>query len=370
LTGLALLNSTGFTHSVSAQAGDEVIPWLDQPGENQDPQGIVNQLQWEALDSWITPNEEYFSISHFNRPEIDATDWTLEITGMVQNPMTLTLDDLKAWPRQELTFTIECSGNHGFDWFTGGIGNAVWGGAALAPILDEAGVLDDGIELVFYGHDAGEITTREQTFMQNFARSMSIEDAMSSYNLLAYEMNGEPLPQPNGFPLRLIAPGWYGIANVKWLKRIEVINTRLMNQHMARNYVTLRQEERDGETVWTERSVGRSLLKSAPARVVRNGDGYRIEGAAWGAPIAQVEVQIDDGEWQEAEIDSSYSGRFAWKFWSLAWEDAEPGEHTITSRAIDREGNVQPAMDDPWIANKITYWESNGQITRRIEIPG
>jgi DMSO/TMAO reductase YedYZ molybdopterin-dependent catalytic subunit len=369
LTGLALLNSTGFVRSVSAQAGDEVIPWLDQPGENQDPQGIVSQLQWEALDSWITPNEQFFSISHFNRPEIDAAEWTLEITGLVQNPITLTLDDLKAWPRQELTFTIECSGNHGFDWFTSGIGNAVWGGAALGPILDEAGVLDDGIEVAFYGHDAGEITVREQTFTQNFARSMSLDDAMSSYNLLAYEMNGEPLPQPNGFPLRLIAPGWYGIANVKWLKRIEVIDTRLMNQFMARDYVTVRQEERDGETVWTESSVGRSLLKSAPARVVRNGDSYRIEGAAWGAPIAQVEVQIDDGEWQEAEIDSSQSGRFAWKFWSLAWEDAEPGEHTITSRAIDREGNVQPAIDDPWIANKITYWESNGQLTRRIEIP-
>jgi hypothetical protein len=111
------------------------------------------------------------------------------------------------------------------------------------------------------------------------------------------------------------------------------------------------------------------LLKSAPARVVRTDDGYRIEGAAWGAPVAGVEVQIDDGEWQEAEIDRSHSGRFAWKFWSLEWEDAEPGEHTITSRATDREGNVQPAMDDSWIANKVTYWESNGQITRRIEIP-
>jgi DMSO/TMAO reductase YedYZ molybdopterin-dependent catalytic subunit len=168
--------------------------------------------------------------------------------------------------------------------------------------------------------------------------------------------------------LRLIAPGWYGIANVKWLQRIEVTDTRLMNHFMARDYVTVRQEERDGETDWTELSVGRSLLKSAPARVVRSGDSYRIEGAAWGAPIQRVEVQIDDGEWQEAQLDTTNSGRFAWKFWSLEWADVTPGEHTITSRAVDIHDNVQPAMDDPWIANKITYWESNGQITRRVEI--
>jgi DMSO/TMAO reductase YedYZ molybdopterin-dependent catalytic subunit len=369
LTGMSLLNGVGSPRAVSAQAGDEVIPWLDQPAENQEPEAIVNQLVWEELDSWITPNEKFFSIAHFYHPEVDESTWTLEITGLVQNPLILTLDDIKAWPRQELDFTLECSGNHGLPFFWGGIGNARWAGTALAPLLDEAGVLDDGIEVVFYGIDTGEQTVGEQTYVQNFARSMSLEDAMNPYNLLAYEMNGVPLPQSNGFPLRLIAPGWYGIANVKWLKRIEVIETRLMNHFMAHEYVTLRQEERDGETIWTERSVGRSLLKSAPARVVRNGDGYRIEGAAWGAPIQQVEVKIDDGPWQQAEIDRSHSGRFAWKFWSLAWADVTPGEHTVTSRAVDIYDNVQPAMDDPLIATKVTIWESNGQITRQIEIP-
>ena len=161
---------------------------------------VVNQLQWEAVDSWITPNEQFFGITHYEWPEIDVANWTLEITGMVQNPMTLTLDDIKAWPRQELPFTIECSGNHGFEWFTGGIGNAVWAGTALAPILDEAGVLDDGIEVAFFGTDVGEEVVREQTIMQNFARSMSLEDAMSPYNLLAYEMNGEPLPAAQRVP--------------------------------------------------------------------------------------------------------------------------------------------------------------------------
>jgi DMSO/TMAO reductase YedYZ molybdopterin-dependent catalytic subunit len=197
---------------------------------------------------------------------------------------------------------------------------------------------------------------------------MSIEDATSPYNMLCHEMNGEALPTRHGFPLRLIAPGWYGIANVKWLQRIEVRSRRLMNRFMARDYVTLRKEEVDGEQVWTESSVGRSLLKSAPARVVRSGDSYRIEGAAWGQPIANVEVRIDDGPWQMATLDTADVSRFSWRFWSLEWANAEPGEHTITARAIDREGGVQPAADDPFITDKVTYWESNGQITRSVKI--
>ena len=143
--------------------------------------------------------------------------------------------------------------------------------------------MDDAIEVAFYGADAGEETVREQTFVQNFARSMSIEDATSPYNLLCTEMNGEALPERHGFPMRLIAPGWYGVANVKWLERIEVRDRRLMNRWMARDYVTLRKEEVDGEEVWTESSVGRSLLKSAPARVVRNGEGLSHRGRRVGS---------------------------------------------------------------------------------------
>jgi DMSO/TMAO reductase YedYZ molybdopterin-dependent catalytic subunit len=173
-------------------------------------------------------------------------------------------------------------GNHGFPFFTGGIGNARWAGTLLAPILEEAGILENGIEVVFWGTDAGEIGVRDIKFKQNFARSMSLEDAMSSDNILCYEMNGAPLPAPNGFPLRLIAPGWYGIANTKWLKRIEVRDRRFMSLLMGRDYVTIREEDNDGEPVWAETSVGRWRLKSAPARVTQIGSNYRILGMAWG----------------------------------------------------------------------------------------
>jgi DMSO/TMAO reductase YedYZ molybdopterin-dependent catalytic subunit len=369
LAGLYLSQSA---HAIPTHEGETVIPWLDQPAPNPDPVGIQSQLVWEDLNSWITPNEKFFSISHFDRPTIDASSWKLEIDGLVKKPVSLSLADIKARPRQEVVFTVECSGNHGFPFFTGGIGNAKWAGTPLAAILTEAEILDSGIEVVFWGTDAADLELKDDIrnvkMHQNFARSMSLADAMNPNNILCYEMNGADLPAANGSPLRLIAPGWYGIANVKWLKRIEVRNTRFESLLMGRNYVTIREEDHNGETVWAETSVGKALLKSAPAKITKDGTGYRIVGAAWGAPIEKVEVKIDDGPWQPAAIDHSEEAEFAWKIWSLDWASPSAGEHTVTSRAVDTSGNIQPAMDDPWIAKKHTYWESNGQVTRRVSI--
>jgi len=368
LAGLAFLHPPWLAQVFPSWPDEEVIPWLDQPPENPIPDVVANLLRWEELDSWITPNDKFFSVGHYNKPVIDEKDWKLELTGLVRQPMTLTLSQLKARAGQEVITTLECSGNHGFPWFLGGIGTARWAGTPLAPILEEAGVLEQGIEVVFYGSDSGEEQVREIPMKQNFARSMSLEDAMNPNNLLAYEMNGVPLPPPNGFPLRLIAPGWYGIANVKWLKRIEVRDTRYMGRFMARDYVTIREEQHNGETVWTETSVGRALLKSVPAKVTRENGQYRIVGAAWGAPIERVEVRIDNRPWMPATIERSQEAEFAWHFWSLEWEQPAAGEHAITSRAIDTQGHIQPTMEDPRIAKKHTYWESNGQVTRRILI--
>ena len=368
LVALAAFQSR-FAQAFPSRSGEKVVAWLDQAVANPVPEVIKNQLVWENLDTWITPNDKFFSIAHFNRPTIDANAWKLEIDGLVKKPMTLALGEIQKRPRQEVTFTVECSGNNGLPFFNGGIGNARWAGTPLASLLKEAGVLENGIEVVFWGADEGDVTIRDMTFKQNFARSMSLSDAMDPKNILCYEMNGAPLPAPNGFPLRLIAPGWYGIANAKWLTRIEVIDRRFENRFMGRDYVTIREEERNGKTVWAETLVGRALIKSAPARVTQVGDNYRIVGAAWGAPIEKVEVKIDNGPWVSAMIDHSEEAEFAWKIWSLDWPKPSPGEHSVTSRAIDTSGKIQPAMDDPWIAKKHTYWESNGQLTRRIAVP-
>lgn len=369
LTGLAAFFSTRHAYAFPSRPGEEVVKWLDQLPPNPVPEVIKNQLVWEDLDSWITSNDKFFSIAHFNRPVIDASTWKLEIGGLVKKPTALTLADIRSRPRQEVTFTVECAGNTGLPFFNGGIGNARWAGTPLAPILEEAEVLDSGIEVVFWGADEGEVKRAEDvTFKQNFARSMSIADAMDPKNILCYEMNGNPLPPDNGFPLRLIAPGWYGIANAKWLERIDVRAQRFEGHFMGRDYVTLREEDHNGETVWAETSVGRARLKSAPARVTRIGNDYRIVGAAWGAPIERVEVKIDEGPWIPATIDEADKAEFAWQMWSIEWPSPAAGEHTVTSRAIDTSGNVQPEMSDPWIAKKHTYWESNGQVTRPIQV--
>jgi DMSO/TMAO reductase YedYZ molybdopterin-dependent catalytic subunit len=202
---------------------------------------------------------------------------------------------------------------------------------------------------------------------------MSVDEALSRDNLLCYEMNGEPLPPEHGFPVHLIAPGWYGVANVKWLTRIEVTDHRWAGRFMARDYVTIREEQRDDQTVWTFATVRHERLKSAPAKVTRRNNRYAIMGAAWGAPIAAVEVQIDDGPWMTTTLHSPASRGarlrdYSWTFWRFNWGMPALGEHAIRSRAFALNGNVQPAPDDPFLASKRTYWESNGQITRRVLI--
>ena len=368
IAGAALLHASRLAYAFPSVPGETVVPWLDQPPENPVPQVVANQLVWEDLGSWITPNEKFFSVAHYDRPVLDDKSWTLKIAGSIERPLTLDLNDLKKRPRQEVVFTVECSGNHGFPWFTGGIGNAKWTGTPLAPILEEAGLSKSGIEIVFFAADAGEETVRDIKMQQNFARSMSVADAMNPANLLCYEMNDAALPPANGFPVRLIAPGWYGIANVKWLTHIEVRESRFMNRFMARDYVTIREEKQDGESVWTETSVGRARLKSAPAKITQVDGRYRVIGAAWGGAIEKVEVRIDDGKWMAAKIDNSETAEFAWKIWSVDSIKLAAGEHSVTSRAIDAQGGIQPEMDDPWIANKHTYWESNGQVTRQVRI--
>ena len=353
---------------------------------------------WEDLDSWLTPADEFFIVSHYGNPPLDEAARPLTIGGLVARPQTLTLADLRARPRREVTFTLECSGNTGLPFLIGAVGNARWAGTSLAPLLERAGILDDGIEVIFWGADRGAVTIRDNsgiirpgsgtgvddgagaldlTITEQFARSMSVEDALSPDNLLCYEMNGAPLPREHGSPLRLIAPGWYGVANVKWLTRIEVVDQRYAGRFMARDYVTVREVPRDGQTVWTFATVRHDRLKSAPAKVTRRNGRYAIFGAAWGAPIAEVEVSIDGGPWMTAELQgppprkarSRGRGDFAWRFWTLKWGKPAAGDHTIASRAFDVDGNLQPAPDDPYLAGKVTFWESNGQITRRVRIP-
>ena len=316
------------------------------------------------LTSWLTPTEDFFSIGHYGTPEVDASAYRLQVTGLVERPITLTLDELKARPKVEPTTVFECSGNsrglvHGM------VGNATWAGAALIPLLAEVRPTADSREVYFWGSDTGTEEIRGQEYEQNFARSMSLEHVNETGPILAYEMNGEPLPAAHGFPVRLIVPGWYGIAQVKWLERIELGVDRLMTRFMAKDYVTLMGREENGRTEWLETSVTHQRVKSVIARVTRAEDQFTIFGAAWsdGTPLDRVEVRVDDGAWRAATMDRP-DDPHTWTFFTFETEGLTPGEHTLVSRATDVDGRTQPVD----LSMKLTRWENNELFERTIQV--
>ena len=248
--------------------------------------------------------------------------------------------------------------------FRGLASNGLWTGIRLMDLLTELGVQSEqreGKEVVFFGADHGEeeINFRGQTFTvdQPFARSISLEKAMVGDAFLAYALNGDPLTREQGFPLRLIMPGWYGVTNVKWLSQIHVQKGRYLGKWQARRYFTLWRETIDGEERWMETAVTRMRLKSVVARVTRDGNRHNVLGFALndGTPLRSVEVKVDDGPWQQATFDSSNT-KYSWKLFNYQWEGATPGVHTLVSRVTDSDGNVQPVEADLEI--KQTRWNT------------
>ena len=358
-----------------SQADDEeLVPFLNMP------RTPPNRLDWETLDSWLTPQDQVFSVQHYGIPEFDAAEHQIEISGLVKKPRTLSLAQLKGLPRKDQLMTLECSGNGAFKGFMNAVYNSKWTGTPLAPLLKSCGVQAAAKEVVFFGVDRKQETlrkgtNRELTVEVPFGRSMSVQDAMDLNLLLAYERNGKPIEKRNGAPVRLIVPGWYGIANVKWLRRIELRDSRYMGRYMGRDYVTVRGERRGKEVVFVESSVTRMRVKSIVARVTRRATANgkvpcRAYGAAWneGTDVKRVEVKVDDGPWREAKLDKEPRSKFCWVFFSIDLGDLTPGKHTVISRAIDAKGRVQPATDDDAIALKKTYWEANQQWLREIEL--
>ncbi len=328
------------------------------PGQNRIAQDLRD------LTSRVTPTEDFFAIGHYGYPEVDAASYRLQIMGLVERPLTLTLDALKGQPRVELDPVFECSGNSR-GLFHGMVGNAVWAGAALMPLLAEARPTADSREAHFWGADTGTEEIRGNEYEQNFSRSMSLDHITETGPILAYEMNGEPLPVVHGFPVRLIVPGWYGIAQVKWLERIEVARDRLMTRFMAKDYVTLMGRETSEGTEWVETSVTHQRVKSVIARVTRSDDQFTVFGVAWsdGTPLDRVEVRIDDGPWRPATLERP-DNPHSWTFFDFDTSGLSSGAHTLVSRATDEAGRTQPVD----LATKRTRWENNELYQRTIEV--
>ena len=363
-SGLAFGAASLFPNLLAAAESDgQLIPFLD----TKPPAPGRTILPWEQTTSWITPEDHFFSVGHYGTPDVDLAGWRLEVSGLVEKPRTFTLDALKSRPAAEHAVTLECSGNGP----AGGlIGNARWTGTPLALLLRECGLKSDALEVVFYGADQGTEKIRANDYPQQFARSLSVPEALRENVLLCWQMNQDALSKGHGAPLRLVVPGWYGVAWVKWLTRLEVHDRPFLNRFMGRDYVTIRGEQQGDKTIWRETSVGKMNLKSVVARVVRRPDGVlRVTGAAWsdGAPLQTVELRIDEGPWTPVQLGE---GRhpYAWTFWSHDWRGAQPGEHSLASRAIDSRGRRQPSPDDPFITLKKTYWEANQQAVRKIRV--
>lgn len=372
---LALAGATAVRGAVGDEAGD--VPFADDHdfvAEAQPANPRIRNLDLRRLSDRLTPNEEFFVFHQSSAPVVELETWRLVVGGLVDRPRTFSMTQLLAGdlPSIEQEVTIECAGN--MPWKTtmnGQVGNALWSGISLPALLRQCGIRAEAREVVFFGADGARDAAGATRGPH--ARSMFVQDAMEPDALLATKMNGAPLSREHGQPLRLILPGWYGMAQIKWLTRIEVLDRRYEGLHMSRNYHTLHAVSRPGdEPLFLATSISRMRIKSVVARVarLRAAASYRVHGAAWGgaSPIERVEVRVDAGPWRGARI-AERGGPHAWLLWSYDWTGAAAGEHVLTSRAIDAAGNIQPTLAQ-WEKEIRTARENNAQWERRIVLPG
>ena len=357
--------------------GEVDVPFTDIPKtfNPNNPNSTTRMLDIRKIDGPFTPKDQFFAIQHMNQPEIDPAAYRLKLTGMVNKPAELTLADLKGMKSTEIAAGYECSGNSPRS-IQGLSSCGRFTGVKLSDLLKHVGLNSKAREVVFFGTDRGpqEVVFRQQTFKveQQFGRSITLEHALKPEPLLAYSLNGDPLTKPQGFPVRLLMPGWYGVANVKWLSEIHLQEDRYLGNYQARWYRSVvgvggTGEDNDPATQWVENEITRLHLKSTIARVTKKGDVHEILGYVLndGTPLKSVEVQVDNGPWQKATMASTNT-QYSWKLFTYRWEGATPGEHTLVSRVTDMEGNVQPTAAE--LKRKKTFLQDNSQFPRKVMI--
>jgi DMSO/TMAO reductase YedYZ molybdopterin-dependent catalytic subunit len=308
----------------------------------------------------VMPNAHFYVRNHFQIPALDRSVWRLDVRGLVERPQVLSWRDLQQMPSQTLVVTLECAGNgrsqlvprvDGEQWNLGAVSTAEWTGVPLVEVLDRAGVKAGAREVLFRGADRGEISGSPGT--QSFERSLSVEDARGSDALLAYAMNGEPLPVQHGYPLRLIVPSWYAVASVKWLTEIELIDRAFTGEYQTGSYFY--EWQRDGEVVRepvTLQRVRSVITEPAAGEELSAGD-IAVRGVAWSgaAPIARVEVSIGGGPWQDARLVGDRN-RHSWQWWELISSVEQSGATTVRARATDLASRTQPEQPE-W--NRLGY---------------
>ena len=305
----------------------------------------------ELLDSYLTPVDLFFVRHHWIPANNDPAEWRLTIDGGVSRPLELSLDDLRRLPQERVTCVLQCAGNGralfdppmpGIQWRYGAVGNAQWTGVRVRTLLEKAGLRAGA------GHLRTSGTDRPPGSVPPFRRSLEIEKALADA-IVAVEMNGRPLPHLHGAPARLVVPGWAGDHWMKWLARLTVSKDPETGFYMDTGYrfplrpgapgVTFKPQEMRPVT---ELFV-KSCITSAPTSL-RAGATSTVRGFAFsGAPdVARVEWSEDGGAtWREAELDPRHDP-YAWRLWSFRWTPARAGRATLTVRATDSRGSVQP----------------------------
>jgi DMSO/TMAO reductase YedYZ molybdopterin-dependent catalytic subunit len=304
------------------------------------------------LRDWITPEKYLYRRNHFDYPMLPAGEVYLPITGKVQRPLNFHYSYLKGLPSRVVPMVLECAGNRrsyfrprtfGEQWKDGGISQGIWRGVPLRDLLRMTGIEDNAVEVVFYAYDSGARTDMEGNIP--YARSLPMEKAMHPDTIIAYELNGKPIPYEHGYPLRLIVPQWYGMASVKWLKHIEVINHQFKGPFQAVDYVYYPNKEDDiGKKPVTTIKIDSIIQQPTDYKVLDTGI-HEIAGIAWSGEgiITEVELSFDQGKtWEKAKLNQDSNAPYTWTFWRYNWNASEKGEYIIMSRAKDSAGNLQP----------------------------
>jgi DMSO/TMAO reductase YedYZ molybdopterin-dependent catalytic subunit len=370
MAGLSVVGLPDWAMPVLAQ-GDSVVQFTDIPENVRwDTPPDRRMLDVRTIDGPFIAPDKFATTQHYGHPDVDVATYKLKVTGLVNNTKALSLDDLKKLGGTELVAGFECSGNRGP--LQGLSGNGKWTGVPLKTVLAAAGLKPEAKDVVFFGADHGEeeVEWRTQKYKvdYHFGRSLPREKALSAEPFLAWALNGQPLTKHQGAPLRLLVPGWYGVANVKWLSEIHPQAENYVGKYQSRWYRTVRTEMVDGELKVSETEVTHMNLKSFVARVTKSGSDHQVLAVVLndGTPIKSVEIKVDEGPWQMATADPATKDKFGWKFYTYTWKGATPGDHTIVSRATDATGAVQPTEKD--LENKKSFLEQNSQAPRKLKI--
>ena len=317
------------------------------------------EMPFGSLDGFITPVDRVFVRSHFSIPQIDVKTWRLKIEGEVETPLELTYDEVHAMASRTVAVTMECAGNgrafltpaaSGAQWERGAVSNAEWTGVLLSEVLRRAGLKHSVREVIFEGADRGEIKEPPGPAGKiHYARSLPLPKANADV-LLAFKMNGEELTPAHGAPLRLIVPGWYGMASVKWLTRIIASAQPFNGYYQTIDYAYWERGPSAPTLVpITEMQVKAQIARPGFADAVHAGELYRICGAAWTteAEITKVEISTNSGAtWHDTHLLGEPI-RNAWRLWEYDWQvPTKPGKATLLARATDSEGRTQPTERD------------------------